>query len=225
MQRTLELSGFFVLPLPEHPSLPVAIRSHPDTLFYRIGDELFTYADFVENALPVLSDLREYHRDIRLHFVSETPGDKYPDDCALNVLNLSGRAYCRSDSASVTVREHLLAAGIPLRSVKQGYPACSVMALGDSSAITSDRGMARALSDDGVSVLLIEAGGISLPPHEYGFIGGASFVHRDTVYFFGDVRSHNDGERIINFINERGYKVISLSGEPLIDLGGALVFE
>ena len=73
---------------------------------------------------------------------------------------------------------------------------------------------------NGIKVSLIRPGFITLPPHEYGFIGGASGVYEKTVYFFGDVRLHPDFDKIKKAIEEEGFDWISLSDEPLADVGG-----
>ena len=104
---------------------------------------------------------------------------------------------------------------------KQGYPACSVLHFGNS-AITADRGLAQVLSENGIKVTLIRPGYISLPPYEYGFIGGASGVVDKNVYFFGDLSTHPDCEIIRKAVIAEGYAPISLSDEKLADFGGII---
>ena len=111
--------------------------------------------------------------------------------------------------------------GYEICHTNQGYPACSVLAFGNN-AITADRGLARVLEQKGIDVTLIESGGISLPPHEYGFIGGASGVVGKRVYFFGNILSHPNGQLIVSRISEAGFTPVSLSDEPLGDFGGII---
>ena len=80
--------------------------------------------------------------------------------------------------------------------------------------------MAKVLNDNGIEVTLIREGHISLPPHEYGFIGGASGVFENKVYFFGDIKTHPDSDIIEEALRRAGLEPISLSSEPLCDLGG-----
>lgn len=225
MRRELAKRGFFILTATAHRALPDAIASHPDSLFYRQEKDLFTYADYAETALPLLSDLREYIRDVTLHFVSECPGKSFPEDCRLNALSAGGKVFCREESLSESVLEFIRGNSLTTVKVKQGYPACSVLKLNESHCVTSDPGMARSLRKEGIDTLLVTQGAIALPPYEYGFIGGASFVHGGTVYFFGNIESHPDGKAIINYIKEQNLEVVSLSDGALTDLGGALVFE
>ena len=75
------------------------------------------------------------------------------------------------------------------------------------------------LTKHGIRVTLIENGDVLLPPYEYGFIGGASGVFGDTVYFLGDVTKHRSYEKIRKACEGEGKDVVSLSDEGLIDLG------
>ena len=224
-ERSLEKLGFYVMKAPSFIDLPKANSSHPDTLFFKLGDRLFTYADYTEAALPILSDVREYHVNTALSFVSDQPRPVYPGDCALNALYIGGAILAREASLSSSVKEYAESIGIKILNVKQGYPACSVLKIDEKSAVTADKGMARALSKIGVETLLISEGNIALPPHEYGFIGGASFVFSDKVCFFGDIDTHPDSGKIREFAEKRGLKLLSLSSGALTDLGGAVILE
>ena len=124
-------------------------------------------------------------------------------------------------SVSQKIKEMADRLGYEICHTNQGYPACTVLAFGNN-AITADKGVARLMESEGIKVTLIGNGGISLPPHEYGFIGGASGVVGDKVYFFGDLLSHPDGQLIGDKLREAGFTPISLSDEPLRDLGGII---
>jgi hypothetical protein len=94
--------------------------------------------------------------------------------------------------------------------------------LNEDNAITADPGIYKKLTSLGINTLLIKCGGISLPPYEYGFIGGASGVDGDTVFFLGNLDLHPSANEIKDFIMGLGMRVISLSDEPLSDLGGLI---
>ena len=100
-----------------------------------------------------------------------------------------------------------------------------MLKLSESAAITADRGMAEILKKHGIRATLIEHGGISLPPYEYGFIGGAGEVHDGKLYFFGDVNTHPDKDKIMSAAESEGLTVISLCAGVLRDLGGILFTE
>ena len=74
-------------------------------------------------------------------------------------------------------------------------------------------------------VWLPDSGDILLPPHEYGFIGGAAGVFRDNVYFIGSIERHRDFHKIDAAIRAEGYTPVSLSDGPLTDLGRIIFID
>jgi hypothetical protein len=132
---------------------------------------------------------------------------------------------CNRDTVSKNILEAARARGLKTVHTRQGYPACTTLYLGDTAAISSDRGVIKALAGVGVECLEIEKGGIALPPYEYGFIGGACGVFHDTVYFFGDLDTHPSSDIIRAFLDKRGYRAVSLFDGALVDLGGIVFLE
>ena len=128
-------------------------------------------------------------------------------------------------SASEALIESAKKFGYEIVNVKQGYPACTVLKLSDSAAITADQGMANILEKHGIRVTLIEQGNVSLPPHEYGFIGGAGAIDGDRLFFFGDVKTHPESEKIIAAAEAEGLQIVPLGGGGLRDLGGIVFLE
>ena len=217
--------GFRVFALPRCERLPEATASHPDMLVFRLGRELFVEARYYEDNKALFTELKESLPFIDIRAVQVTLCNEYPRDCALNVLRMGERIFVKSDSVAPEILASASERGIKTVSVKQGYPACTVLALGKSHAITSDRGMARALSGEGIEVLLIEDGDISLPPHEYGFIGGSAGVFGDKVYFIGDPKIHRCSDEICAFCRASGYEPVSLCSDILRDLGRILFID
>jgi hypothetical protein len=226
-ERKLTLFGFCVLTLPPFSRLSEAVASHTDMLLCRIGNELISYADYCEEASYVFSDLSLWTvgRGIRFTFTSDEVAPRYPHDVGLNALKMGKKLFCRKESASPTLIDSAERNGYEIVNVNQGYPACTVLKLSDEAAITADRGMAKILENHGIRVTLIEQGGISLPPHEYGFIGGAGTSHDGKLYLFGDVLTHPDGDKIIAAAKAEGLTVVSLSDGVLRDLGGMLFID
>lgn len=218
--RLTEL-GFDVLRLPPHRALESATASHTDMLLFKLRDTIVTAADYYENEKVFFARLKELRPHLRITPANEAQSEKYPHDCILNALYLNERIYCKTDTVSGAIKELARRYGIPLVHVKQGYPACTVLKAKDT-AITADVGMARVLSESGVNVTVIQKGGISLPPYEYGFIGGCSGYYDGVVYFYGDPLSHPDGERIVNALKARGLRYEALYRGKLLDLGGIL---
>jgi hypothetical protein len=105
--------------------------------------------------------------------------------------------------------------------VKQGYCKCSVLIVDENSVITDDESIHRKMSENGIDSLFVSKGDISLPGHEYGFIGGSSGkISKETIIFFGDVRNHRDFKKISEFITNHGCKFICTDSGALRDIGG-----
>ena len=60
---------------------------------------------------------------------------------------------------------------------------------------------------------------------KYGFIGGACGYCDGSLYFSGDLRHHPDGDRIESFCKGLGVDAVSLSDEPLKDVGSIFFFK
>ena len=223
-ERRLLLLGVNLKKLPKKEGLPNAIESHADILMFAHKNKIITSAEYCDTAPWVFTDIREYSPKTEILFSSESYGSEYPSDALFNVLVVRNYAFMKSDTASEAVRRYTESIGLKTVTVKQGYPACTVLAFGNS-AITADEGMARALGSCDIKVTLIKNGGITLPPYEYGFIGGASGVYKDRVYFLGNLSTHPDADVINDAIKAEGYTAVSLSDEPLSDLGRIIFIE
>ena len=223
-ERRLLILGYRVLTLPPFSRLSSAVASHVDMLLTKIGDDYISYADYCEEASYIFSDLSLMLKGsgARFTFTADEVAPDYPRDVGLNALRMGNKLFCRVASASEALLATAKKYALEIVDVKQGYPACTVLKLNDGAAITADRGMAAILEKHGTRVTLIEQGEISLPPHEYGFIGGAGEVDGDKLYFFGNPKTHRDGDKIISAAEAEGLTVVPLSAAPLSDRGGIL---
>ena len=161
----------------------------------------------------------------RFSFTAYEVAPDYPHDVGLNALRMGKKLFLRTASASETLLAAARKNGLEIIDVKQGYPACTVLKLSDSAAITSDRGMAAILEKHGTRVTLIEPGDVSLPPYDYGFIGGAGEVDGARLFLFGDPATHPDYRKILDAANAEGLSIVPLSSGLLRDLGGILFIE
>ena len=227
MARKLTLHGFRVITLPPYSRLSSAVASHPDMLIHRIGDEYISYAEYCEEVSYVFSDISPVltKAGARLSFTADGVSAKYPNDCRLNALRMGNKLFCRAESASDYLLKTASSAGLDIVNTNQGYPACTVLKLTENDAVTADRGMAKILEENGIRVTLIDNGGIALPPHEYGFIGGAGGVFDGKLYFFGNPALHPCADIILRAIEAASLTVVSLADTPLVDLGGILFAE
>lgn len=220
-ERALEKEGFYLIKLTADPTLGEVVRSHPDTVMFYRDEEIITTAEYCDVASYIFSDVREFAPNVRISFTDDRRSDSYPYDCVLNALVIGKKIFCKADTISEGIKDFATRHGYEIIHTKQGYPACSVLAFGDS-AITADRGLAATLENNGVRVTLINEGSISLPPYSYGFIGGASGVVGNKVYFFGNIDLHPDAKIIRDAITSEGYIPVSLSDEELRDFGGII---
>lgn len=224
-ERALMLRGFTVIKTPPSGKLGVAVASHPDMLMFNCGNELITSADYCDEAAYVFSDVREYCPRVRITFTDDVFESEYPRDAIFNALVCGEKVFCRTASVSPSVLKVTEKHGFGTVDVKQGYPACTVLCLSDKVCVTADAGMARALRESGVKVYEIENGDVSLPPYEYGFIGGAAGVYNGKVYFLGNLDSHRSADVIKEACQEAMVAPVSLSDEPLADLGRIIFID
>ena len=150
---------------------------------------------------------------------------KYTDADLLNSAKAWKSALCGS-AEGVAPSGELIIVNVP-----QGYTRCCCLPVDDTSFITSDRGIEKALTAAGADVLLIGKGHIELPGFDYGFIGGcAGHVMMPsgntcndymipTILFNGDLSNHPDFESIIGFINKRNLNIAYFEDYPLTDIG------
>lgn len=207
----LKSRGYGVIAVPPFEALSKPVMSHPDMLMYYVNNKLILSEDYYNAQKDFFDSL-----DVLICTDGVKMKDEYPFDIAFDALG-AGRLLYGKDGFVSTVLKNEFEGFVP---VNQGYTRCSVLYHGSGCAVTSDQGITKALIKNGIKVLRISEGGISLKGYNCGFIGGASGVCEDTVYFFGNIMTHPDGERITSFFNENKIKAVSLSDEPLSDYGG-----
>ena len=217
-EETLTKLGHRTLRLPPHPNLPEPVASHPDMLLFFSKNAIFCTKSYYEIATHELDEISSvYGAPVRL--IEKEYKSEYPHDVLLNALPLGKHLFCNTK----TVAEELLASDFVPCHVNQGYTKCSALPIGEKALITSDASIAACARKNGVDVLEIQAGHISLSGYDYGFIGGcASYAPRsgvDAMFFCGDASWHPDHKKIIHFCQSYGYSVIGLSNSALCDVG------
>lgn len=193
-------------------------QKHADMQILRIKDKIFILNECV--------DLKNKLSDKSLIFCKHNVKKNYPENILLNCLFINNKLFAKLDSTDENVLKYCKNNNIEAVNVNQGYTRCSTLAVNDKAAITSDKSIEKALKSNGVEVLLISAGSIVLEGYNYGFIGGASVVIEDTVYFFGNIKAHPDFEKIKEFCLKHNSKLeILCENMPLTDIGGAVKTE
>ncbi|MBO5415556.1 MAG: hypothetical protein J6A83_02865 [Clostridia bacterium] len=209
--------GFSIIRLPSFSALPQPVSAHPDMLLFFAKDTVLCHREYAEIAAREIEQISA--AGYRISVSDEKISDSYPEDILFNALSLGGKIYCKADSVSGLIIDFARENGIEIRNVKQGYAKCSVCAVSDNAAITSDTGLCKAMREDGVDVLLISAGSISLSGYDTGFIGGCSGSDGERIYFSGNIALHPNGKAIAEFCEKHSKKAVSLSAEPLYDVG------
>lgn len=197
-------------------NLPDPIRYHSDMLCCYLGDGLAVVPHGEEKLIQRLN-----YFDIQT-IVTQTPlGKCYPEDAPCNILQIAEKVFWNPKSAAPEIQQQL--AEKQHFAVAQGYTRCAAAVVDANSLITADRGVSRTAQKAGVEVLEIQPGHIQLPGYEYGFIGGCcGLAAPDELLFTGSLKSHPDGRRIQEFLQQRNITAIELTDGPLLDIGGIL---
>ncbi len=216
-------NGFNVLLLPADNRLAPPVASHADMLLLTIDNNVFCNKDYYEKNGDIFKLIREYgYNIVSLDF---EVSNAYPYDVALNQAIIGNHVIGRKESAAVGALEYALAHQYTYHNVNQGYAKCSTLILNEKAIISADAGIISLAKTLGVNALKIENGvsEITLDGYDYGFIGGASAIYCDKVFFFGNLNLHSNARQIADHCMSNGLFPISLGEEGLCDVGGAII--
>lgn len=219
-RKSLLDEGFILIDSFKNNNVYNAINGHVDiSLFY--NGEIFVASkesyNYYYNALSM------YNIDKKIISGNTYLNSKYPKNVRYN-LCFSGK-YSIGNFNYIDEKVIEVVEEYEKINVKQGYSNCSILAVDKKSFITSDSGIYNTLKSNGIDVLKISEGNISLFGMNYGFIGGASAVYGNKVYFFGNIKSHPDFKEILNFIDYRGKESIVLGDGILKDYGSMYIVD
>ena len=219
MENKLKNYDINIIKTPSCDDTYNAIKHHPDISVCKLD----------VNNIVVAPNVYDYYNDILSNYNfnvikgNSTISKKYPNNIQYNVAILGNYAIHNFKYTDNIILEYLDKFNIKKINVKQGYCKCSICIVDENSIITSDEGIHKEVIKYGIDSLLIEKGYIDLFDLDYGFIGGCSgLISKDTLSFFGDIKKHPDYSRILEFVNKKNKKIISLSNEKLLDLGSLI---
>ena len=217
--KALRRRGYEICPLPPHPALPSPIASHPDLLLFFAPDRILctkSYARLAERELTHIS--RACQKPICV--TEQDLGAVYPQDILLDALPIGNRLFCH---AAHTARELTDGLGYRRISVRQGYAKCATIPITENALITADPSIASAANEEGLDVLKIESGHITLKGYDTGLIGGvasyAPYCASHEILFCGALDTHPSAALICEFCEKHGKRAVSLSNDPLTDVG------
>ncbi len=216
IQELTEL-GVKCIPLKENTLLDGEISCHADILSFNFGNGQV----LLNNGAVGEKELKNV--GITPIFYSKEICSPYPCDIPLNVAYTGRHIICNSKHTAREIVEFAESNNIEIINTKQGYSKCNLCIVSDNAVITEDEGLASLLNIYQYNVLLISKGDIYLSDAHYGFLGGTSCkLSPDKMYFSGDLSSHKDYERIIEFLDSYNVKPIYNKSRRLTDFGGII---
>ena len=209
----LKARGFEPILMPPFSRLSAPVASHPDMLMF-FGDKLYFPKEYYGDAKKEI-DLIVAASGLEAEPCDTKISSDYPNDIAFNALPLGDLIFCKKDSLCKNIKE----SGKETVNIAQGYAKCAAVKVSENAIITSDPSVAKAAEEHGIDVLKISTGHVALSGYDTGFIGGASGACENTVFFCGSLDTHPDGEKISLFCKKHKKEAVSLSDEPLYDIG------
>ena len=222
-RHALITRGFRVITLPPFSALDPRVASHPDMLILPLLDRLFVHKAYYEEARNFIDEIL-VHTNLRLTLTEDTVNANYPFDISLNLAAVGKLLIGRRDRMANAVVAFAENNGFSVCDAKQGYAKCAAVPLGDTAIITADPSVEKTGRAASLDVLRIREGFVALDGYDHGFIGGASGVYQNTVFFCGDLTAHPDANEIQNFCHRHGFDAVSLSNDSLYDVGTIFFF-
>ena len=147
----------------------------------------------------------------------------YPGDSAYNVGIVGKKCFLNKNVCDSQLSDILISEGYELVHVNQGYAKCSICPVDENSFITADKGIADCGEKKGMEVLLITNDSILLPGYKNGFFGGCCGLGgSDVLLVNGEIKTHPDYEKIVNFLQCKGIYIKNLKKGNIIDIGSIL---
>lgn len=199
-----------------------------DSLYNEVKGHADMQIHFVNSKAICAPEAYEHYKDFNFDDIMLIKGSKplkstYPDDVFYNVCNIGKFVISRPLCTAIEISSEYHSLKKDFLNARQGYAKCSICVVNDNSAITADKGMYKLLKDNKINVLLIKDTNVYLYNMK-GFIGGASGLINDTLYFNGNIKTHPDYENIKSFCENVGVDIYSLNNGPLTDIGTIMQF-
>lgn len=218
-KEKLNLLGFEVISFHDNESVGRKIRNHADLSFFDCNDGTLFIAAEMSEYKTIFQNL-----GYEVRILSHKLGEKYPYDVPLNCLTLGEYLICNVDTVSSDVLKYFRDKKVNIVNVRQGYTKCSVIPVNGHAIITDDKSIGKKCKEYNIDVLTVSKGSVLLDGFDYGFIGGTAGKLSDTqIAFNGDINTHTDCEKIIDFLKKHNMQAVSLADGPLYDIGSIIV--
>lgn len=217
-RKSLSKFDYEILIVPPSSNLYKAVSGHPDMLLHIADkDTIVVHKDM---DIEFIEKLKKHNINVLLS--NKSLKSSYPLDISLNALNLNSifiHNVRYTDSNLIALMQNK-----KIKSVKQGYTKCSTAVVNDNAVMTSDKGIAKVLIEEGIDVLFLHPGDILLPGLNYGFIGGCcGLIDKNIIAFYGDLRNYSYGREVTEFLKKYKVEPVFLSSGKLVDRGSILV--
>jgi hypothetical protein len=210
----LEKIGFEVLPVPPSSVLYEAVCGHPDMLLHIVDSStILIHKDMDFNFIDMLKN-----RKFKI-LMSHVPlQNSYPNNITLNAVNLKSLFAHNLKYTDLNLLECVQ--NKKKLNVKQGYSKCSTAIVSEDAVMTSDKGIAACLKQEGLDVLLLPPGDILLPGLSYGFIGGCcGLIEKNVLAFYGHLNHYAYRNEVKAFLQKHRIDPIFLRDGKLVDRG------
>lgn len=237
----LEDLGIEVFKVEANAKLSAPVACHPDCNLTQIDRSTFicdedlapSFENFIKkhaivNNLTIGQGERNCsQKNNYMNVYTEKICSPYPGEAAINVKIIDNCIVCNSKYISTTILNHAVEKSMILYHCNQGYVGCSSVLLSPNAAMTDDESLYDALRRIGLDCLKLSKGQIKLNGYSYGFIGGCcGFIGKNMIAFNGRLDTHDDAEKIKNFLNKYNVDYVELTEDVLTDIGGIVpIFE
>jgi hypothetical protein len=216
--HALHLLGIETIAIEPCGRLSNAINSHADMLCHHLGGNQ-VIVEQGEKSLKLKLESYGFEVINSNRCVSKL----YPYDVLFNAARMGNQIIANQGALDDTVIDHCKENAIKIINVKQGYAKCSTIVVDNHSIITADSSIVKAAQKAQIDTLQIEQGNIILPGCSYGFIGGTcGFISKNKIAFTGNIKTHPSYEKIKMFLDKREIKMICLTDDQIIDIGGVI---
>ena len=210
--ETLERLGYKVIKTQKEDNVADAICGHPDIIMCKLKNHDVviknTFCGFLSGFGCNIIDGKT------------TLKKNYPYDIAYNAALVGNNLFCNEKYTDSIILEYCKEHKIKMLNTKQGYAKCSICVVSDNAIVTSDKNILNTAIKNNIDVLQVENKGIILEEYGEGFIGGATgLIEKDLLVVNGNIELHRDCDRIKSFCTKYGVTVLSLSDEPIYDIG------
>ena len=211
--NTLKNLGYKIIKTQKETSVSEAICGHPDIVLCKLKNHdcvaETTFCGFLADKTEcnVIEGKSLLKKD-------------YPFDIAYNAALVGNNLFCNEKYTDISILNYCKDNDIKLINVNQGYAKCSICVVSDNAIITADKSIFKTSLRNNIDALLIENKGIVLKGYEVGFFGGATgLIEKNLLAVNGNISLHMDCNRILQFCSKYGVTVLSLSDEPIYDVG------